>query len=222
MNADIVINTAILFCCRWHQLLIIMNYSNQYLVSSLLSLGSVWHNRSEGKRLFYLLGLYWSAKRKAMARFGNNCTFYLKLCFTHIWDLSVFLLLPLFVSSPDSHSLKFKLSIRIAMFAWNLDGSLAFLWFSHTSRANIYDVLLKCYMGTWRGTAPLYDAQRQQPLVRLLQVCQASASANWRSARVNFCASLLYKASQYFITSIAFSFHLITLYVKVSTGAVLH
>lgn len=60
----------------------------------------------------------------------------------HILDISVFLSLPVFNSS-DSHSLEFKISIRLVMIPWNLDDYITFLQFSNTSRSNEFDAFLK-------------------------------------------------------------------------------
>lgn len=70
----------------------------------------------------------------------------------------MFLSLPVFAKSPDSHSIEFKISIRIVTLPWSLDDYLAFLQFSPTSRSNEFDIFLKYMLDSnveWYGPTGL-------------------------------------------------------------------
>lgn len=126
------------------------NELHQSVLSLLISLGPVWHDRSKGKiLLFHLLGFYWSEKRKSMDSLRNNKTLF-KASFSHAFQI-VWFSYSLFAGSSDSHSFEFKQSIL------NLERSSASLSFSHKSMANIYDVFIEqaLYLqGMRRGIAP--------------------------------------------------------------------
>lgn len=88
----------------------------------------------------------------------------------------MFLSLPVFAKSPDSHSLEFKISIRIVMLPWSLDDYLDFLQFSHTSRSNEFDLFLKYMLYgnvEWYGSIGRMSAALGQAFA----MCQFPASA---------------------------------------------